>query len=749
MLKKVGSIACAAILAVVTMLLISADGSFVINPAPLQITNEIAEVPEVERVDFVNLIAKNPNYFGTIEKTSLQPIVAMSNNIKYEAITNFGLYPEQDTLEAFINVKLPYGYGGNLCTAGSTEYVRFYMDWNNDGDYIDSGEDMGLSNVNVHDVPNETGACLTAPKPLTYAAYLKINPVKYPCDKPRLVRTKAILSWQNPPTAGNPGYVPVWGNSIEKTVQIEPKPMLIIKPDVLIAEDYLLNPYLKEYGTADIQPKPTLLPPDLKKIYVEKPVSELRFAFSELSRKLDDSPDSVKALVSNFPDYVIEKSGIQYERLNTAGLNYDLDELAAQLTIRLPYGYSGDLCSAGSDEYVAFWLYLWDQVEQRCSWRYMGTATVNVHDIPSIPAAGLEYAVKLPANLNSLKDKCENQVVIKMRAILSWGNPPSPNNPDYMPVWGNKVEKTIQLKPNNNGSPVGCVPFISVVGGMAIESISGNSQSVIPSAFGSGYANGPSVYGGANAIESPFGREIAISGHISNPPNNPTEAMKLQYRVQYKKSGSGTWHNLENAFTIWISEWNGASWNMYSKTQIPVAGTYKYEEDTTLPIQKFVEGNVFGHWYSQYATEGDGLYQIQVVAYNPASGITTYSNLISVVVDNTLPEAAISLVAGACSQFYVGDTISGHFKAWDKHIWRYNLETTPYSLTPATSVSATFPALVPPGVTNQLFQYNTGTNSTCGYVIFVHVRDRAILNNYMQGNYNNAKVGFCLLNKAQ
>jgi hypothetical protein len=502
---------------------------------------------------------------------------------------------------------------------------------------------------------------------------------------------------------------------------------------------------VKQYATADLQKKISLLPSELKRLYVEKPVSELRFGFSDIAPKIIEAPDAVKAIVANYADYVIDTSNTQFEKLNTAGLNYDLDELAAQLTVKLPYGYSGDLCSAGSTEYVAFWLYVWDNIEQMCSWKYMGTATVNVHDISSIPGAGLEYAVKLPTNLNNLKNKCSTPVVLKMRAILSWGAPPSPKSPDYMPVWGNRVERNIQLKPNSNGPTSGCEPFISVVGGMAVESIAGNLQSVIPSTFGAGYANGPSVYGGANALESPFGGWVAICGHISNPPNNPVEAMKLQYTVQYKKNGGTTWHNLENNFTIWISEWNGATWNMYSKNQVPVAGTYKYEEDVTLPIQKFVEGNVLGQWYSPNAIEGDGLYYIQVVVYNPATGLTSYSNLIAVMIDNTRPEAAISLVAGACSQFYIGDIITGNFKAWDKHIWKYNLVITPYAMAALTPLSAVYPALVPYGVINEPFQLNSGVAATCGYVATIKVWDRIIKHNYMQGNYNEAFVGFCLL----
>ena len=93
-------------------------------------------------------------------------------------------------------------------------------------------------------------------------------------------------------------------------------------------------------------------------------------------------------------------------------------------------------------------------------------------------------------------------------------HPPPPNHPDHNPVWGNKVDALIQIKPgtSTDGKQI---PFISVVGGMAVESISGNTHTVLASSIGDGYANGPSVYGGYKAIESPFGGVIAICGHIS------------------------------------------------------------------------------------------------------------------------------------------------------------------------------------------------------------------------------------------
>lgn len=736
-----------AVFVIMTVLTMSAQekldtikDSIVINP---EVVREVRL--EKERTEFVQLIDENPNYFGTIEKSKFFPVVYMKYNTKYEQLATFGLYPEQDMLEAFIDVKLPYGYMGDLCSPGSYEYVRFFVDWNADGDYNDADEDVGFSQVNVHDIPNTQTLCLSVTKPLTYSAYLTIDPNKWYCETPRLVRVKAVLSWQDIPTPGNPDYIPVWGNALEKWVQIAPKPLLVAKEEIFMADEIVKNPYILQYESSDLLEKIALDPQELKLIYRNKDVSELRFGFSEISQKIKGTSEDLKELSITYDNYIIDSSNTRYEQLNSVGLNYDLDELAAQVTVKLPYGYSGDLCSKGSMEYVAFWIYIRDQIEGMCRWYYVGTAAVNVHDIGSIPADGLYYALRMPANLNDLKDTCSNPVVLKVRGILSWGTPPSPTNPDYTPVWGNRVERNIQLKPGTY-SGGDRVPFISVVGGMAVESISGNLHSVIPSTIGSGYANGPSVYGGYNAKESPFGGTIAICGHISNPPNNPTEAKKLKYKVQYCKEGLGTWRTLENKFRIWISEWNGVLWTMYHKDQVAASGWYTYEEDIYMPTQKFVEGNVLGQWISATAIDGEGLYRIKIVVYDPSDGTYTESNIVKVMIDNTRPTADVTLNAGACSQFFAGNPIDGTFTAWDKHFWRYTLAITPYSNPPVISpASGTYPVLAAPGVINQSYSINTNATPSCGYVVTIHVWDRTIRNNHMYGNYSNAHVGFCLL----
>ena len=52
-------------------------------------------------------------------------------------------------MEATFSIKNSYGYSGDLCTAGSREYVRFYLDFHDGAGFIDQGNVA----INVHDIP--------------------------------------------------------------------------------------------------------------------------------------------------------------------------------------------------------------------------------------------------------------------------------------------------------------------------------------------------------------------------------------------------------------------------------------------------------------------------------------------------------------------------------------------------------------------------------------------------------------------
>lgn len=722
---------------------------------------------EKERVEFKKLIIQNPNYFGNLPGVKWKQVKSMKFNTKYEVLKCIGFYPNQDLLEAIVDIKLPYGYGGNLCQNGSFEYVRFFIDWNNDGDFVDADEDVGITSVNVHDIPNDPKPCLNMTKPLSYALPLKIESRKRWCIFPKLVKVRAILSWAVPPPPGNPIYNPVWGNRVDRWIQI--KPAIFFLSDIIKSvnlEKLKIKADMLDLETP-ISKKIKHTPLELKKIYEGKDVPELRFNFPAINQKVNQiikNPALAAKLKLN-PKLIQEmkyvdiffagKPNTKYEKLNCVGLNYYQDQLVGTLTVKLPYGYNGNLCTQGSYEYVAFWIYVWDQIEQMCLWRYVGTASVNVHDIQNIPPGGLQYAVYLPVDFSMYKDWCVNPKLLKVRAILSWQTPPPPNDPHYNPVWGNRVEAKIQLKPSR---PVGTkqIPFISVVGGMAIESISGNPHSVISSAIGSGYANGPSVYGGYNAIESPFGERVVIAGHISNPPDYSSGATKLRYKAQYRKFGYPTWHDITNGFRIWISTFDGVIWSMTHKDQAAIGGYYTYEEDLTPVVQHFVEGDVLAQWNTRNALS-DGLYYIRVLLYSPGAPPIPFlgvpadhipSNWVKVMVDNTTPEAEVSLDVGACAKVEVGDTITGKFTATDLHIWKYSLAIEPTVASPPviSPTYAAYPLLIPPGVTDEPFTLTTTTSTTpCGYVIKLHVWDRTIRNNHLIGNYKPATVGLCLL----
>jgi hypothetical protein len=737
----------------------------------------IIEKVEKERSEFKKLIIQNPNYFGTFPEVQIKPVLPMKANTKYEELRCIGFYPERDLLKAVIDVKLSYGYKGDLCSSGSFEYVRFFVDWDGDGDFTDPDEDVGIASVNAHDIPDGEKVCLDKTKPFSYALTVKIDSKKRSCKNPYMVKVRAILSWDAPPDAGNPNYSPVWGNVVEKWIRIK-------------ARDYFLKDIVKVADLDALKIEPTMLELDipvskkkelgiaeLKEIYKDRDVPEHRFNIAEIKKiaesvKLDPNlmvkyklDPKFSQLVENINLILAEKPNTKYEELHCVGLNYDLDTLVATLTVKLPYGYSGDLCTKGSYEYVGFWAYVWDQIEQMCHWKYLGTSSVNVHDINKIPPDGLQYAVFLPVDLSGYKDKCSKPKIIKIRAILSWQSPPPPNHPDHNPVWGNKVDALIQIKPGT--SPDGKqIPFISVAGGMAIESISGNTHTVLASSIGDGYANGPSVYGGYKAIESPFGGVIAICGHISNPPNDPpADSDKLEYKVQYRKSGAG-WQDVTNDFRIWISTWNGISWSMSHKDQTAPTGYYLYEEDLTPPVQRFVEGDVLAQWHTP-VYEGDGLYEIRVLLYMPGAAPApdvpadhVSSNVVKVMIDNKVPDAAVSLDLGPCTKYEAGDTITGKFTAFDKHIYYYTLTVEPSVANPpvidhpgetypggetATGLPA-LPASHLNGRVNEAFTLTTTKTTTpCGYVLHLGVWDRTIKDNHMPGNWNGATVGLCLL----
>ena len=132
-------------------------------------------VPPKERVEFNQLVALNPNYFGNLIDSPLKVVKKMVGNTTYEEVSCVGFNPDLNLLEATVQIKLPGGYNGLLCAPGSTEYVRFYID------YGGGWEDAGLAAFNSHDIPNTLDCANKKDKPLTYVVTALLDPKRDYC----------------------------------------------------------------------------------------------------------------------------------------------------------------------------------------------------------------------------------------------------------------------------------------------------------------------------------------------------------------------------------------------------------------------------------------------------------------------------------------------------------------------------------------------------------------------------------------
>lgn len=174
---------------------------------------ELAAKPAVAPSATVPILEKLLPGFEVDYLKVFQDFLNTDGNTNYEELDCVGLNINTSTLAGVLTVKLSAGYSGGLCDAGSREYVAFWMDWGEGAGW----EYAGTSSVTVHDIGGIPA------EGLQYAVFLPVNLAgrRQPCeDGAKLVKVRAILSWQTPPPPTNPNYVPHWGNREETTVQI-------------------------------------------------------------------------------------------------------------------------------------------------------------------------------------------------------------------------------------------------------------------------------------------------------------------------------------------------------------------------------------------------------------------------------------------------------------------------------------------------------------------------------------------------
>lgn len=681
---------------------------------------------ERERSDFRRLLISNPNYFGNLAGSKLEPVKKIATNKSFEELTCVGLNPALDRLEATVQIKRSSGYGGSdLCTPGSTEYVRFFLD---DG----SGwEDAGVAALAAHDLPDRKDCRGDGDKPLTYAVSLTVDPRRRPCLRPVLPRVRAILSWNQEPPAGDPDFVPVWGNRLDRHVQVRPRPWIV--KEVFEVAEASLQKLPKPLLELEEQPIPLPDPPELSldelvaeyggarrgKAAARLQVEPHRLGFAHL-HALQASTASPAQLTANAALWEAAgldlfaaagelgeaQGNVTYEELDCLGLDTNREQLVATFQIKRAAGYSGGPCTRGSVEYVAFWADWADE----CEWSHLGTIEVRVHDYP-IPEDGLHYAAFLPVDLLTARSACRNAKVGRVRAVLSWNAPPSTSDPEAVPFWGNRIDAHVQLPPGPKVDTV--TPLFHRIGGIRDDDIDNASGLTLPTAlFDNGFPPDSLLR------PCPFAGRVVITG-----PPFPGHL----YRVQVRQVPGGSWSSVVNPFTV--QPLVGPTF-----TKTPVLGDYfGYEGFLANPDLTLA-------WWQ---SGGDELWEVKLDILGVPGSVIQRVRL----KNSGVEEADVDIAAGGnCGRFAVGATLDGTFVARDPYLGGYSLGTSPFAapagqLVPTSGTTQTPTAGSP-------WSLDTSGMAACGYVLNLHVADRAIVNSHGTHHQRNAAVGFCLLNPA-
>ncbi|HTW57317.1 MAG TPA: hypothetical protein VMD99_04280 [Terriglobales bacterium] len=687
---------------------------------------------EQARANLRMLLLANPNYFGNLEQSGLKPVLNIAGDTAYEELGCVGFSLALSRLEAVVSIKQTTGYEGGVCTNGSQEYVRFYLSF----DGGTTWQDQGVAGFTVYDIPG--------PKPLEYSVALPVTLPEDICFIENLPQVRAILSWNFIPPANTPGYSPVWGNVVDVTIQ-SPAWEFIIFENLLALSKVQLPANVKQ--AVDLTqkiaaaPKKALSATELAELYNGTPVPAARFLYPEIVKvsesqgstslasvatgKGKSALDAINVNLGDVVGSILSTSGnTDYEQLDCVGLDTNRSTLVGVVNVKLPYGFNGGLCTAGSTEYVAFW------VDWGSGYQYEGTATINTHDISDIPADGLDYAAVLPIDLASHMQPCTNGAqTANVRAILSWQTPPPPTDPNYVPVWGNQENALVQIP---SGQPVQAgVPNIAIIGGIGVAQIDTTGATARPGTTlpGAVFAlQGTPADPYDSSRQCPFGQEIVVQGLPS---------VGFKYRAWVQDVSLPLPIPLTHSIVTTDQFGNPT-------TQFPdPEGFFTY-----LPNSQNIDNNL-AYWYSN----GNDLYNLWLEIADLSDNVLgrTVNYLIQLV--NTQPIANINLASGGdCKQFNPSTTptLNGVFVATEVgtgttgQIGHYSLETLPSGNAPvpssgisdtgaagaAWSLSLTSPAVMPP----------------CGYVVLLDVWDNTIVNS-APGNWNgnSGTAGFCVV----
>lgn len=737
----------------------SARHSAVDSLAPGAVTS--AKQLPVERAQFRALIVANPNHFGTRRAQALTPnaaataVLAMAQNTTYEEVTCVGFSPQANRLDAVVRLKQGFGYGGGICAAGTPEYVRFYVSHDDGATWTD----VGVTSFLAHDV--STG--VTGTRRLQFAVSLPYAPARHWCTVPNTLRVRAILSWNDLPTPNTPNEVPVWGNVLDAHVHVDARRFLPWK-DVLTLADVKLSPALVqsldlEQAAAASSPA-ALSVSDLHALYAQTDVVPHRYALAAIKQAIatpelttaasfySPFPTSAQFNTSAVIQAILATQGdTTYEELRCVGLrSQGLDDtLVATIRINRSSGYSGGPCTAGSREYVTFWADFNDNgTFETC----LGTASVNVHDVP-VPPGGLDYSVSLPVNLNPWRRPCgQGARVVPIRAVLSWNTVADCATPNDLPTWGNRRDVLVLIPPGTTITPDDYSPFLYDISGAAVCAID--------------QATGLAAGG------RPFGGTLCITGSIPGAMllGGPGQ---LQYRITAQQGT--TVLTLSDPFSVTVEQGTGPGTAIsYPVNQTATAdGWFDYLEYGTPALGSWRQvsspNRLLAYWNTTAALTG--LWTIRVEARRTIAPATIYSagvttcvgggvrSEVTVRLDQQLPVADLWITgyldAGGtfhaalpCGDFTKGVTVVGRYDVTDN----IGIGSIGFTLEPGSGSVV----VIPDGsstLTHATGEWRVATAALppCGYVVRLDVYDRTIANCSSAWHAVDTE-GFCLRNPA-
>ena len=686
------------------------------------------------RPAFKVLQLSNANYFGNLKDSQLKPVELIAGNTFYEALKCVSYNPSTQSLNAAISIKQNGGYSGGPCTNGSFEYVRFYVDYLRDGNWIDEG----VVSTNVHDLAFQDDLC--------YNVHLKLDPKKMACcdDDAVLPRVRAILSWNSAPPANAPNWIPVWGNSLDTNIQIAPRRSFwcLIKKGIKV-DEVVKNQLIENIDKLKLElppfppqpdPGPLYAPQYFKKLYKEQ-VEDSRIVLkqiTELSKfsALSSFTGNIAIADFNWADILGKINLLQfntaYEEVKCVALNREFNSIHASVVVKRPSGYLGDLCSPGSKEYVAFYM------DFGAGYQYMGTSSVGVHDIGTIPKDGLWYNIALPVNLQPHQKEWCNSGKAKLKAILSWNVAPPANNPNYIAAYGDWEECNVEIK----SLPGGVVPGNSTVilekaGGMVVADINDATGLATTSLAGSlGGAHNSPFYGVMELIGNIF---FALPG--------------MSYRFLVTKPGG-----IELPLT---------------DTQVITTDTLGVFTDHTfnpgadgwIPYLQTINTNIVAGLLGRYTATTEGKHVIRIQAKDIFSNIYNDPNgAVTILVDAHVPDVQIHIdpaIGGDCADFTTGTDITGTYTMLDTHAGSFSISVTPNKGAvvdvdgTGTNGLSYVAGTLPGGGKSGSFVIHTGGVPKCGYNVRIDAYDRTIVSSHSIGLYNNDIQGFCLRNPGQ